>query len=176
MLVLLAQAITNEGPKITDWLSVGIASLALTAATWAAWASHKTSVNQSRQLKEAQDQDVRRQAAHVAAWAALGETNEDGSGVCFVFLMNASPMPIFNVEVAYPNGRVTLLAMLSPTGQHPRKQTLTVAKVEETDLFERFWEALPLEMAFIDAEGNRWRRNRDGLKLIEPAPRVTKSS
>lgn len=164
----LAQAVASDEPKITDWLSVVVAFLALAAAAWAAWTSHRTSVSQSRQLREAQEHDLRRQAAQIVAWAETyisdDVINDDLRKVLRVSVLNTSRLPVFNVEVSVDGTDFRSLQTALP----PSDQGLIEIPFPEHDDRE-LWEVRVARMVFTDAEGNRWRRDAAGLTLLARA-------
>ena len=162
---------TANGPKITDWFTIGIAFLALLASSWAAWSTHRTNVRQGRQLRENQEHDVRRQAAQVAAWG-VPTAEESGITSIRIYRINASHLPIFDLKMSldgYGGWQSEMPAFL-PTTEVERPCSSVVP-----DWTDVRWEVQVVVMTFTDAEGNRWRRDKAGLTLLDRARTAERS-
>jgi hypothetical protein len=177
MLTELAQAAqaAQDGPKITNWITIGIAVFALIAASTSALSSRQANRRQEGQLEAARDQDRRRQASQIAAWSELRfEDAESGGGTRGFdvgFAVNASRIPVFDVVVSTPRGTQVEMPTLPPAdgarvfAKHPAKDGIH-------ELSPGSSKAKVLVIHFTDAEGNRWRRDANGLRLTRPAPPV----
>lgn len=167
------------GSSVTDWLTVGIAMLALTAAAWAARSAHRTDATQAEQLELAHRHSLRQQASHVAAWLIEGQS-EPGVWSQHLYFLNASKMPVFDVEfsalgntdgawlhlyILEPRNEPELLGVLD--GEDLPRVNLDPRPAEHADRIVR---AQSLHLKYTDAEGNRWSRDRSGtLSLIREA-------
>lgn len=167
---LAQQVVTQDsGPKVTEIVTCVIASLALAAATWSANTSHKTSLRQAKQIKEAQDHDMRRQAAQVAAWS-VPNMGEDGTQTVSTYIMNASNLPVFTLELTDGVSPTASFAVQEPTTE-PRRWRVVNYDWSEDEAEP--WEVRIAQLFFTDAEGNRWLRDHNGLQLLQRAKKLT---
>jgi hypothetical protein len=172
VLTELAQA-AQDGPKITNWITIGIAVFALVAASTSALSGRQANRRQEDQLQAARDQDRRRQASQIAAWSELrfedAESGEGAGGFDVGFAVNASRIPVFDVVVSSPRGTQIEMPTLPPAdgarvfAKHPARDGIH-------ELSPGSSKAKVLVIHFTDAEGNRWRRDANGLRLMRPAP------
>ncbi|WP_148088911.1 hypothetical protein [Saccharothrix texasensis] len=181
--------VSNEAPKVTDYLSIIVGFAALTVAAIAAYANLQTNKNQARQLKQLENDNSARHA---------DERRQQASRVWFHFtenhvaiLRNESGLPVYNIQVwleddtygrlilgtvAYsdPNDRSTpfrssrdrvkKLAEQLVSNYTQDEQRRELAIIEQL----KIWRLRGIEGHFRDASNTKWRRLTDGSLIEAP--------
>lgn len=175
-----------------SWVTAVATVLALLAASYAALRTGKiVTIELGRDRQREQDEE-RRQASQVAAWAAESVHDPVGGNNVFSqyttmsvsgFVVNGSSQPIFNIRVLWfvkdENIYETALAVLPPGGAETWEMPDEVMArfddqtaeqghkplrgyLEAQLLSSMAAEMLRLEVSFDDSHGRRWTRDRFG--------------
>lgn len=189
MMLLSADISWGDFPS---WVTAVATVLALVAASYAAWRTGRiVSIELGRDRQREQDEE-RRQASQVAAWAAESVHDPVGGSNVFSqyttmsvsgFVINGSSQPIFNIGVLWfvedESIHETALAVLPPGGAETWEmpdevmarfddQTAEQGQkplrgyLEAQLLSSMAAEKLRLEVSFDDSHGRRWTRDRFG--------------
>lgn len=95
----------------------------------------------------------------------------DGTQTVSTFIMNASNLPVFSLELTNGVRPTSSFAVQEPTPEPFLWHTANHEWLEDEDEGEP-WEVRIAQLLFTDAEGNRWIRDRHGLRLVVRAKKL----
>ncbi|MFC3738839.1 hypothetical protein [Paractinoplanes deccanensis] len=104
------------------------------------------------------EEERRAQAERISAWVEIVRTPEGGREVSF-HVHNASPMPIYEVELPLPAHEdeepASEFVGLVPPGR-------TVQRPAPAEWLRSYIEPEPVQIEFLDSAGRRWSRDEQG--------------
>lgn len=166
-----------------DWITAAATVVALGAALWAGFTATKLYNIERKRDADRDDAAERQQADLVAAWVSWTDQPnvamtlpDDRTSRANLALQNASPVPVYDVEVEYSEGEEALgsqkFHVLSPTGPAPHHREIKSVGVGDLLARPRARDArvdIRVAIAFTDARGARWARTAHGqLAKINP--------
>jgi hypothetical protein len=154
---------------VADWANAGITTVALGAAGWAAWATHRTLGIERERDEQRRLAEESAQAALVAAWpegrAEAGSPPVDWRAT----IVNRSTVPVYDVALHY-HGATEVEAIPYQIAVLPPGETTAPYPGEWTEAAETQWgpqpemrvEDVEVDIFFTDATGIGWHRNARG--------------
>lgn len=167
---------------IANWVMAATTALALLAAVWAGITARKLYKIEQGRDRDREQAEERHQAQLVASWVSWSGLREALSlpsgrtSLASLAVQNGSAVPIYDVQVCYHEGSVTLgvqpFHIISPTGSQAHYREIKCDGVlqrldEPRDPNVRL--DLRVSIAFTDASGTRWARESSG-QLMKVAP------
>lgn len=169
-----------------DWITAAATVLALGGALWAGVTATKLYKIERKREADRDEAAERQQANLVAAWVSwtdqpnVAMSLPDGrTSRANLALQNASPVPVYDVEVEYSEGEEALgsqkFHVLSPTGPKPHHREIKSVGVGDLLARPRPRDArvdMRVAIALTDARGARWERTTHG-QLARISPRTS---
>ncbi len=92
--------------------------------------------------------------------------DEHGTPTISTYIMNASNLPVFSLELIDGVTTASSFAVQEPTPKPHRQRAQNYDWTKED---KEPWEVRIAILIFTDAEGNRWIRDHHGLRLLQRA-------